>query len=139
MAKYLESKYNVLNIQPKKFNVNERYNYHLGVYNKTNEVIKSPNGTSIEDYFPLIVENLNKRGNWDFVDRDNNRIDFCWSNSMKIDAKAKVHNRITLDSEKNYLSNKMAFYTKFANYNFIPKFESFSKYEIGRASCRERV
>lgn len=109
--------------------------YYTGVFKKDNniltEVPKALSGSAIEDYFPLVVENLTKRGNWKKLNTheafDTHEINLCWSNTSVLNAKANVQSRILLDSVKHYISDKGAFYNKFNGNDFIPDFIDITK------------
>jgi len=135
-SKYINSFENKLHILP---NRNEKnHEYYLGVFTDEKhdliETTKSSNKSSIQDYFPLIIHNLNKRGNWNFLSSEDalkrQHIDFVWTNTVKIDMTAAIHSRIMHDSVDNYISNKKSFYESFQNYNWIPKFIGFNKNNI---------
>jgi len=91
-------------------------------------------GSRVEDYFPLIVHCMNRRGNWKCLTTNDakkiHHIDFCWTNATKISMKSSVHSRLLLTSLDHYISNKNAFYSKFSDYDFIPYFEPFNKSTI---------
>jgi hypothetical protein len=123
-------------IEPERINT-----YYLGVFDvlrnagvKNKELYEkqqAPSGSRIEEYFPLIVHSLNNRGNWKCLttmDAINiHHIDFCWTNATKITMKGTIHSRFLLNSINHYISNKKDFYTKFKDYDFIPKFQFFNR------------
>lgn len=137
--KFLSSRSNIMNIQP--MEPNKINTYYVGVFktiknagtdeNELIECIETPTGSRIEDYFPLVVDCLNRRGNWKCLTTEDAKkihsIDFCWSNASKINTKSNILSRFLLDSIDHYISNKRAFYEKFEDYDFIPKFESINK------------
>ena len=137
--KFLSSEFNTMNIQPiepEKVNL-----YYVGVFNilkdagvsdqELEELERAPSGSAIEDYFPLIVDCFNKRGNWKMLttyDALNiHQLDFCCTNASKLNSKSSIHSRLVLDSVSHYISNKRAFYEKFKEYDFIPKYEDITK------------
>lgn len=137
--KFLSSEFNIMNIQPiepEKVNL-----YYVGVFNilknagvsdqELEELEKSPSGSAIEDYFPLMVDCFNKRGNWKMLttyDALNiHQLDFCCTNVSKLNSKSSIHSRLVLDSVNHYISNKRAFYEKFKEYDFIPIYEDITK------------
>lgn len=147
--KFLDSGHNSLKIQPiePEYKI---YNYYVGVFKRlknigTNskeyeEVEQAISGSRVEDYFPLIVDCLNKRMNWKCLNNYDalniHYIDFSLTNASKISKKSNIHYRFLLDSINHYISNKKYFYEKFKNYNFIPKFESFTKLNI---DCKKDI
>jgi len=128
-------KYNKLHIIPTPL-YNNIHTYYCGVFQKNKheltEVDETPFKTAIQDYFPLIVQNMNKRGNWEFIDTNDaihrQHLDFVWTNAIQIDMHASVHSRIMLDSIDHYISNKKAFYNKFKGHDFIPLYVSLNKH-----------
>jgi hypothetical protein len=130
---------NIQPIEPEKNNL-----YYLGVFDVLKNVgtqeeeliekIVTPTGSRVEDYFPLIVDCFNRRGNWKCLTTEDakriHHIDFCWSNATKITMKSSVHPRFLLDSIEHYISNKKAFYQKFRDHDFIPYFEDVNKDDI---------
>lgn len=140
--KFLQSPFNVMDIQPiepKKYNT-----YYLGVFRKDKdvatkekeytEVVKAVSGSAIEDYYPLIVNSLNNRGNWKCLNTDDaqniHHVDFTFTNASIISKKANINYRLLLDSKDHYISNKTAFYDKFKDHDFILDFESINKNNI---------
>jgi len=138
--RFIDSKFNLLNIQPTQPLVNT-FTYYIGVFMKNyniglngtelTEVEQSPSGSRIEDYFPLVIEALNKRGNWIFLNtqqaNDTNILNFAFTNSSNILTKAFSNYRFLLNSNIHYISNKSAFYDKFRNYDFIVDYMSVNK------------
>lgn len=138
-SKSIGSKYNLLNILPID-PVKKIYTYYLGVFLKNTEigvkasqrelieVERAPSGSRIEDYFPLIVDSFNRRGNWKSLstkDANNSiKIDFSFSNSSFISSKSRINYRFLLDSKDHYISDKTHFYDKFSGTSFIPKYIS---------------
>ena len=131
--------YNVLPIDPPRVNY-----YYTGVFNtlknsgvKSEELIevkKALSGSAVEDYFPMVIDCMNRRGNWKMLstyDAINiHKLDFSWTNSSKINTKSAIHSRLQLDSVDHYISNKRAFYERFRHYEFIPVYEPFTKETI---------
>lgn len=131
------SSHTINKITPNK--VQKNYNYHVGVYvrneeKKLTEVERTPTGTRIEDYFPLIIENLNKRGNWNMIESefvmDTKFLDFCWTNIAQIDIKSSINSRFLVDGVNNYISNKKELYNKLGDCEFVPIHIPFSKKNI---------
>jgi hypothetical protein len=119
------------------------YNYFLGVFIKNKstdinkeeyiQVKKAVSGSAIEDYFPLYINSLNKRGNWNFLTTDmalKSTLNFSLTNCSPILTNSSVNYRFLLNSEGHYLSNKTEFYNKFKDYDFIINFEPISKYTV---------
>lgn len=131
-----------MNIIP--YELEKVYSYYLGVFVKNNstdinkeeyiQVKKAVSGSAIEDYFPLYINSLNKRGNWKFIDTksalNNYPLNFSLTNCSPILTNASINYRFLLDSEDHYISNKTAFYNKFKDYDFIINFEPISKKTI---------
>jgi len=132
-SKYIDSERNRLKIYPRQIENDTKY-YYLGVYDKNGtmitETMETP-GSRIEEYFPLIVDCMNKRKDWSFVSSNDvmnvRQLDFCWTNLSSIDMKSSVHSRLMIDDVEHILSNKKAFYERFRKYDFVPKFISFTK------------
>lgn len=135
--KYIESKNNLLNIKP--LEPEQIYFYYLGIFQKINsgiedneyiELDRTYNGSGFSEYFPLIIKNLNFRGNWKCLTTNDafkiHHIDFSWCNASIINSKSTVVPRILLDSINHYISDKYFFYDKFKEYDFIPKFIKFN-------------
>jgi len=128
-----------MNIQPNE--IKKNFVYYTGVYKPLEnvgvkekelfETVVAHSGSRIEDYFPLVIECMNKRGNWICLTAKEAQsyphIDFSWTNASKICHKSAIHSRILLDSVNHYISNKAAFYTKFKDSSFIPQFHAVSK------------
>jgi glutathione synthase/RimK-type ligase-like ATP-grasp enzyme len=141
--KFIDSKFNLMNIRPYQSLVNS-HTYYLGVFMKNYniklddveliEVEQAPSGSRIEDYFPLIIEVLNKRGNWKFLTTqqayDTNVLDFAFTNATSILSKAFGNYRFLLNTENHYISNKAFFYDKFKAYDFIVEYEAINKDDI---------
>lgn len=142
-GKFINSKFNLMQIKPQNSAINV-YNYYLGVFMKNYdikldgveliEVMQAPSGSRIEDYYPLIIEALNKRGNWQCLTTNEAQkyyvLDFAFSNATSIVSKAYANYRFLLNSNIHYISNKADFYNTFAKYNFIPQYESVNKDNI---------
>lgn len=140
--RFLDSADNLFDIQP--IRPDKIYDYYLGVYFKLkNAGVKqkelyerkhTPSGSGIEYYFPLIVEAMNKRGNWRCLNRADAmnmpHIDFSWTNASKISGKSSIIPRLLLNSTEHYISSKSAFYEKFKKYDFISKFMPITKSNI---------
>lgn len=127
---------NIIPIDPPRVNY-----YYTGVFKHIKnsgisdielvEVKQALSGSRVEDYFPMVIEAMNKRGNWQKITTENaltaKHIDFSWTNSSKINTVSGIHSRLQLDSVDNYISNKKAFYERFKHYDFIPKYMPFTK------------
>ncbi len=140
--KFLQSPFNIMDIQP--IEPQGFHTYYLGVFKKDlnvatkdkeyTEVSKAVSGSAIEDYYPLIVNSLNNRGNWKCLNTqdafNSHHIDFTFTNASIISTKANVNYRLLLDSQTHYISNKTAFYEKFKEHDFILDFESINNNNI---------
>ena len=93
--------------------------------NKTYNTVLSRVDSAVQEYFPLLCVNLNKRGNWLQMNYkqafDYHEIDFCMCNFAKLQTKSRVHYRILLDVDKHFISNKGEFYKTFHGNDFIPE------------------
>lgn len=128
-----------MNVVPIK--VPKVHSYYTGVFNVLKnsgiseieliEVKQALSGSRVEDYFPLIIDCMNKRGNWQHISTkdalETHKIDLSWTNSSKLNTKSKIHSRLQLDSVDHYISNKKAFYEQFKYHDFIPSFIPFNK------------
>jgi hypothetical protein len=85
--------------------------------------------SGLNQYFPLFHENLLKRKNWKSLNHSfantYPEIDFCITNSFKINAKSNIHFRLILDVDTHYISDKSAFYEFFKDYEFIPLYQKY--------------
>lgn len=129
---------NKLGIKPELMNIDNIdsklniHTYYTGLFDPvTREEVKtSPFHTAIEDYFPLLIDVLNKRGNWRFLSTDEalnkDYINLCWSNTIRLNSKSSIIYRLILTTPENYITNKKAFYDKFKDYDFVPKYYAFS-------------
>lgn len=134
--KFLESKYNVMKIEP--VHVQRQKTYYLGVFrHKTAteshfsdeydfvETVRAP--SRIEDYFPMTVEAFNTRSKSEDVNKEAEKwrclsteealkadyIDFSWTNLPVIAQKSVIHYRFLIDGKENFLTDKNAFCTEF--------------------------
>lgn len=111
------------------------HTYYMGLFDLTKrldqEVDRSPKLNAIEDYFPLIIDAFNRRGNWKNLTTKEaittDYFDFCWSNIEELDGKSSIHSRIVLDSVDHYISDKKAFYEKYKGEDFVPDYMAVSK------------
>ena len=134
--KFLESRYNLLKIMPEE--PERMYTYYIGTFKKDKnvgvsdkeytEVERAVSRSCIEDYYPLIVNSLNKRGNWKCLNTydafNSFHIDFTFTNASILSVRSNINYRLLLDSKDHYISNKTAFYNKFRHYDFILSYES---------------
>lgn len=141
--KFLNSKFNLLKINPNKPNI-QIHNYYLGVFMKNFnrhlndpeliEVAQAPSGSRIEDYYPLVIEALNKRGNWQCLTTNQALNDlymtFSFTNATSILTKSYGNYRFLLNSIDHYISNKASFYDKFSANDFIVKYIKLNKDNI---------
>ena len=116
--KFLSSKHNIMNIQPQ--DPENIYTYYVGVFYRIKnsgiekkeliEVEQALSGSRLEDYFPMMVECLNKRGNWKCINTNDalniHHIDLSWCNSSEISKKSSINYRFLLNSVDHYISNK---------------------------------
>lgn len=79
--------------------------------------------SGIHEYFPLFRNVFLKHYNWLEMNHQEAlnypEIDFCITNSAKIQTKSKIHFRILLDTQEHFISNKSAFYETFRDQEFI--------------------
>jgi len=95
-SKFLRSRHNLMKIQP--VQPQRVYTYYVGVFKRLKgvgmlntelmEMEQAPSGSRVEDYFPMTIEALNKRGNWRFLSTAEalaaDYIDFSWTNAAFI-------------------------------------------------------
>lgn len=155
---FIGSVYNIMHIKPRSV-CSMMHTYHVGVYKRDEhgelvEVDRCESGIKLEDYFPMVIHNLNKRGNWRYIpyapmDQESEGfrhahvgtipLDFAWSNMTTIDNEAQSHARFTLNSAKNYISNKRELYDKFATKPFIIPYTAFSTTTISQTLFTDYV
>lgn len=79
--------------------------------------------SGIHEYFPLFRNVFLQYNNWLEMNHQEAltypEIDFCITNSAKVQTKSKIHFRILLDTQDHFISNKSAFYDMFREQEFI--------------------
>lgn len=109
------------------------FTYFVGTYAKIDnifpgeedyiEIDKNANGIKISLLFPLIINSMKKRGNWQLLTKEQALampyIDFVYTNAALFNGKGVIYPKLSLNTVNNYISNKKCFYEKFKKYPWI--------------------